>query len=59
MILLEYKTLELYKNNDFEEKENKIHEEDIQENQEDVSVKFLNGEIPNILEGFENKKKYF
>ena len=56
LILLEYKTLELYKNNDFEEEENLIDEKDIPEIEDKHSVKFLNGEIPNIIEGFENKK---
>jgi hypothetical protein len=58
LILLEYKTLEHYKNKDFEEEENLIEDEgpNTEIKLEKPNIKFLDNEIPNIIEGFENKK---
>ena len=57
LILLEFKTLEHYKNKDFEEEENLIEDEEPNTEQklEKPNIKFLDNEIPNIIEGFENK----
>ena len=57
LILLEFKTLEHYKNKDFEEEENLIEDEgpNTEIKLEKPNIKFLDNEIPNIIEGFENK----
>ena len=64
LILLEYKALQHYKNKDFEEEENIIDDEEKVENNEIKSevtsnTNFLDNEIPNIIEGFENKEPNF
>lgn len=57
LILLEYKTLQHYKNKDFEEEENLIEDDEKVEEEPKSNLKFLDNEIPNIIEGFENNKK--
>ncbi len=57
LILLEYKTLQHYKNKDFKEEENLIEDEEKVEEEPKNNLKFLDNEIPNIIEGFENNKK--
>ena len=54
LILLEYKTLQHYKNKDFEEEENIIEDEEKSEEEIKPNLNFLDNEIPNIIEGFEN-----
>ena len=56
LILLEYKTIQTYKNIEVEE-ENIIDDENPKEEKSDTNQKitFEENEIPNIIEGFENK----
>ena len=55
LILLEYKTLQLYKNQDFGEPENISDDIDDVEIESKPEIKFDENEIPNLIENFENK----
>jgi hypothetical protein len=61
LILLEYKTIQHYKNRDFEEENENIIEDDFskEEELEKPLVKINENEIPNIIEGFQNNTPSF
>ena len=61
LILLEYKTIQHYKNKDFEEENENIIEDEFykEEELEKPLVKINENEIPNIIEGFQKHDSQF